>query len=68
MSQWDEGHYLPHIPIVKESGTNRGRLVFDTSATERGHPSLNQCLKKGAILIEIAHHYFCVSGYTKFEL
>jgi hypothetical protein len=25
MSQWDEGHYLPHRPIVKESGTTRVR-------------------------------------------
>jgi hypothetical protein len=53
MSQWDEGHYLPHRPIVKEGGTTRVRPVFDASAKERGQPSLNHCLEKGMNLIEI---------------
>jgi hypothetical protein len=53
MSQWDEGHYLPHRPVVRESGTTRVRSVFDASARERGQPSLNQCLEKGMNLIEI---------------
>ena len=44
MAQSDEGHYLPHRPVVKESGTTRVRPVFDASARERGQPSLNQCL------------------------
>jgi len=47
MAQWDEGHSLLHRPIMKESGTNRVRPVFDASARERGQPSLNQCLEKG---------------------
>jgi len=38
---------------VKESGTTTVRAVFDASATERGQPSLNQCLEKGVKLIEI---------------
>jgi len=53
MLQWDEGHYLPHRPVVKGSGTTRVRTVFDASARERGQPSLNQCLEKGMNLIEI---------------
>jgi hypothetical protein len=53
MAQWDEGHYLPHRPVVKESGTTRVRHMFDASARERGHPSLNQCLERGMNLIEI---------------
>jgi hypothetical protein len=53
MAQWDEGHYLHHRPIVKESGTTRVRHVFDASARERGQPYLNQCLEKGVNLIEI---------------
>jgi hypothetical protein len=53
MSQWDEGHYLPHRPIVKETGTTRVRSVFDASARECGQPSLNQCLEKGMNVIEI---------------
>jgi hypothetical protein len=40
MSQWDEGHYLPHKPVVKESGTTKVRPVFDASFRERGQPSL----------------------------
>jgi hypothetical protein len=52
-SQWDEGYYLPHRPVVKESGTTNVRPVFDASARERGQPSLNQCLEKGMNLIEI---------------
>jgi hypothetical protein len=53
MSQWDEGHYLTHRPVVKESGTTRVRPVFDASARERGQPSPYQCLEKGMNLIEI---------------
>ena len=53
VSQWDEGHYLPHRPVVKESGTTRVRPVFDASARESGQPSLNQCLEKGVNLIEM---------------
>jgi hypothetical protein len=53
MSQWDEGNYLPHRPVVKERGTTRVRPVFYASARERGQPSLNQCLEKGMNLIEI---------------
>jgi hypothetical protein len=53
MARWDEEHYLPHRPVVKESGTTRVRRVFDVLARERGHPSLNQCLEKGMNLIEI---------------
>jgi hypothetical protein len=53
MLQWDEGHYLTHRPVVKESGTTRVRPVFDASARERGQPSLNQCLEEGVNLMEI---------------
>jgi hypothetical protein len=53
MAQWDEGHYLPHRPVVKESGTTRKRPVFYASARERGQPSLKQCLEKGMNLTEI---------------
>jgi hypothetical protein len=53
MVQWDKGHYLPHRPVVKESGTTRVRPVYDASARERGQPSLNKCLEKGMNLIEI---------------
>jgi len=52
-AKWDEGHYLPHRPIVNVSGTTRVRPVFDASARERGQPPLNQCLEKGVNLIEI---------------
>ena len=53
ISQWDEGHYLPHRPVVKEGGTTGVRPVFDFSAKERGQPSLNECLEIGMNLIEI---------------
>jgi len=53
MAQWDEGHYLPHRLVVKESGTTRVRPVFDDSARERVQPSLNQCFQKSMNLIEI---------------
>ena len=52
-SKWDEGHYLPHRPVVKESGTTRVRPVFDASVREHGQPSLNHFLEKGMNLIEI---------------
>jgi hypothetical protein len=53
ISQRDEGHYLPHRPVVKEHSTTKLRPVFDASAREQGCPSLNQCLEKGTNLIEI---------------
>jgi len=53
MSQLDEGHYLPHRPVVKENSTTKLRPVLDASAREQGRPSLNQCLEKGTNLIEI---------------
>ena len=53
VQKWDEGHYLPQRPVVKESGTTRVRPTFDALARERGQPSLNQCLEKGVNLIEI---------------
>jgi len=52
-AKWDEGHYVPNRPVVKESGTTRVRPVFDASAREHGQPSLNQCLEKGVSLIGI---------------
>jgi hypothetical protein len=36
MSQRDEGHYLPHRPVVKENSTTKLRAVFDASAREQG--------------------------------
>ena len=48
------GHYLPHRHVVKPNSTTPGRPVFDASAKERGSPSLNDCLKKGPNLIELA--------------
>jgi hypothetical protein len=38
---------------VKENSTTKLRPVFEASAWEQGHPSLNQCLEKGTNLIEI---------------
>jgi len=48
-AKWDEEHYLPHRPVVKESGTTKVRPVFDASARERGQPSLNQCLENAKL-------------------
>lgn len=46
-------HYLPHRHVVKNEGTTPIRPVFDASASEKGFPSLNQCLEKGPNLIEL---------------
>ncbi|GBM94977.1 hypothetical protein AVEN_9023-1 [Araneus ventricosus] len=47
-------HYLPHRPVIKmQSETTRIRPVFDASASEKGKPSLNNCLFKGINLIEL---------------
>ncbi|KAJ8968120.1 hypothetical protein NQ317_003181 [Molorchus minor] len=49
-----EGYYLPHRHVVKlNSATTKLRPVFDASAKEKNHPSLNQCLDKGINLIEL---------------
>jgi hypothetical protein len=50
----EEGHYLPHRPVVKmASTTTKIRPVFDASAREVGSPSLNDCLEEGPNLIEL---------------
>jgi hypothetical protein len=46
MAQWDEGHYPPHRPVVKESGTTRVRPMFDASVREHSQPYLNQFWRK----------------------
>ncbi|XP_043479022.1 uncharacterized protein LOC122509221 [Leptopilina heterotoma] len=48
-----ECHYLPHRPVFKENSTTVIRPVFDASAYEVGHPSLNQCLETGPNMIEL---------------
>lgn len=49
-----ECHYLSHRPVIKaESLTTKIRPVFDASASEKGKPSLNECLFKGINLIEL---------------
>ena len=42
-------HYLPHRPVVKSE--TKIRPVFDTSASEKGFPSLNQYFETGPHLI-----------------
>lgn len=43
------GHYLPHRPVIKHSNvTTKIRPVFDESAKEKDHPSLNMWLEKGS--------------------
>jgi len=50
----EEGHYLPHGPVVKEASlTTKMRPVFDASAREVGSPSLSNCLEEGPNLIEL---------------
>ncbi|GFT86450.1 uncharacterized protein TNCV_3259491 [Trichonephila clavipes] len=46
--------YLAHRPVIKlDSQTTKIRPVFDASASEKGKPSLNECLLKGTNLIEL---------------
>ncbi|XP_030747168.1 uncharacterized protein LOC115875798 [Sitophilus oryzae] len=42
----ENGHYLPHRPVIKEDSTTKIRPVFDASAREIDSPSLNHCLEK----------------------
>ncbi|GFT93756.1 integrase catalytic domain-containing protein [Trichonephila clavipes] len=49
-----ECHYLAHRPVIKlDSQTTKIRPVFDASTSEKGKPSLNECLLKGTNLIEL---------------
>ncbi|GFT53184.1 uncharacterized protein TNCV_4232891 [Trichonephila clavipes] len=49
-----ECHYLAHRPVIKlDSQTTKIRPVFDASASEKGKPSLNECLLKRTNLIEL---------------
>ncbi|GFX61196.1 uncharacterized protein TNCV_3406711 [Trichonephila clavipes] len=49
-----ECHYLTHRRVIKlDSQTTKIRPVFDASASEKGKPSLNECLLKETNLIEL---------------
>ncbi|GFW22875.1 uncharacterized protein TNCV_2380901 [Trichonephila clavipes] len=49
-----ESHYLAHRTVIKlDSQTTKIRPVFDASASEKGKPSLKECLLKGTNLIEL---------------
>ncbi|UYV74931.1 hypothetical protein LAZ67_12001829 [Cordylochernes scorpioides] len=49
-----EAFYLPHRPVVKlSSGTTPIRPAFNASSKVYRSPSLNDCLEKGLILIEM---------------
>ncbi|XP_064117869.1 uncharacterized protein LOC135223337 [Macrobrachium nipponense] len=44
-------HYLPHLPVIKDSTTTPIRIVFDASAQmDKQAPSLNDCLYSGPSL------------------
>ncbi|XP_064089191.1 uncharacterized protein LOC135203390 [Macrobrachium nipponense] len=44
-------HYLPHLPVIKDSTTTPIRIVFDASARmDKQAPSLNDCLYSGPSL------------------
>ncbi|XP_077865477.1 uncharacterized protein LOC144352174, partial [Saccoglossus kowalevskii] len=44
----DEGHFLPHHPVAKQSSTTPIRIVYDCSCRKSAKsPSLNDCLDKG---------------------
>ncbi|GFV98310.1 uncharacterized protein TNCV_622691 [Trichonephila clavipes] len=50
----NECYYLPHRPVIKlDRATTKIQPVFDASALEKGKPSLNDCLCKCIILIEL---------------
>ncbi|XP_064644710.1 uncharacterized protein LOC135498383 [Lineus longissimus] len=48
-SRLDEGFFLPHFPVLRESETTPLRIVFDASC---GSPSLNSCLYEGPNMIQ----------------
>lgn len=43
--------YLPHRPVVKEIGTTRIQIVFDTLVKQKGSHILNDCFESEINLI-----------------
>ena len=44
----EEGYFIPHFPVLRDSDTTPLRIVFDASS---GTPSLNTCLYEGPNLL-----------------
>ncbi|XP_043474378.1 uncharacterized protein LOC122506328 [Leptopilina heterotoma] len=57
-------HYLPHRPVIKEHSTTEIRPVL--TLCKKGSPSLNQCLEKGANLIELIPS--ALNGFREYEI
>lgn len=50
-SNWDEGYYMPHHAVMKESSlTTKTRIVFNCSAPSSTGVSLNNILHKGPVI------------------
>lgn len=49
----DKYHYLLHRPVIRLDKETTKIVLFDVLASEKGNPSLNECLYKGFNLIEL---------------
>ena len=45
----EEGFFMPHFPVLRDSETTPLRIVFDASS---GNPSLNSCLHEGPNMMQ----------------
>jgi len=64
MLQWDKGHYLPHQPTEKESGTTGVRPVMHLQENKAIHPWISVYRKPYTIPASLLRFWIHQIGVT----
>lgn len=63
-----DGHYLPHHPVIKDSVTTPVRAVFNASSSSKTGLSLNSCLYTGPSLVSLLYDQLLLFRKDQFAM